>query len=409
MDGIFVILDGLGDMPCKELNGMTPLEAAETPNLDWLAENGKQGLVYPVNKDYVPESDTAVVSLLGNDPFISSRGVFEAIGSGIEIKRGDLCLRTNFATISGLPGKIIDRRAGRTLTQKEAEILASEINKQVKLPCKFIFKPTVQHRGVLVLRGGLSDNITNTDSAYQTKGKFHLKNEFSYSKAEDEEENTEYTANLVNGFIEQTYKLLNQHPVNLERKKKNLMPANIILTRDAGVDTPKLKKHHGWGALAYMPLEIGIAKVSGMEVCSFQYPKMENYDVYKNLYDGLDFAIEHANKCLKSNDSYFYIHFKETDVPGHDGRALDKKKMIEIIDRDFFSNVRKIAEKKVKIIVTGDHSTPCVLKSHSSKPVPVLIFGNGKDNTKRFSEKEAEKGELGKFEGNQLLKIAGFN
>jgi len=411
MKGVFVIIDGLGDMPCKELDGKTPLEAAETPNMDWLAKHGRQGLVYPVNENYVPESDTAVVSLLGNNPFISSRGVFEAIGSGIEINRGDLCLRTNFATISGLPGKIIDRRAGRTLTRKESEVLAAEINKNVKLPCKFVFKPTVQHRGVLVLRGGLSDNITNTDSAYQTKGKFFLKDEFNYSQAEDEEENTEYSANLVNEFIEQSYKILDKHPVNLERKRKGLLPANVILTRDAGIEIPKLKRHIGWVALAYMPLEIGIAKVSGMEICSFQYPKMEGYDVYENLYAGLNLAISEARKCLAGNKehSYFYIHFKETDVPGHDNRPLDKKKMIEIIDRDFFSDVKKLAEKGVKVVVTGDHSTPCSLKSHSSRPVPVIIYGLGPDHTEKFSEKEAGRGDLKRIYGRELLETAGFH
>ena len=164
MKKIIVVIDGLGDVGYKQFENKSPLDFAETPNMDELAKKGQLGYMYPVNETYAPESDTAIVSILGNDPGISSRGIFEALGIGVKINRGDLALRANFGTVDNLKNRrMIDRRAGRTLTTKEARQLAKSINKQVKLPVKFEFYPTVQHRGVLILRGGFSDNITDTD------------------------------------------------------------------------------------------------------------------------------------------------------------------------------------------------------------------------------------------------------
>lgn len=414
MKGILVIIDGLGDKPCKQLNGKTPLEAANTPELDFLAKEGEQGILYPIKEGSTPESDTAIISLLGNNPFISSRGQLEALGAGIKLNRGDLALRTNFATITDIKdGKLIDRRAGRNLTTKEAYILAKAINKQVVLPCKFIFKPTIQHRGILVLRGGFSDNITNTDGAYEIKGRFQAKNRFEFSKPLDEEDNAEYTAKVVNEFIQESYDVLVKHPVNMERRKKGLMPANIIITRDAGIEIPKLNIMNKWACISYMPLEIGIGKAGKMDVFSFEYPEMKNFDVYQNLYEGLEKAIGFSITTLKKiwgKYDYCYIHFKETDVPGHDNRPLDKKKMIELIDKEFFSFIKKmLGKEKFKIAVTADHSTVCSLKSHSSDPVPMLLYGSEKDETKSFSETEARTGRLGKIYGKDFLKKIGFN
>ena len=168
MKGILVIIDGLGDLPNSLLGGKTPLEIAKTPNMDFLAARGELGLMYSVKPGFVPESDEAIKSIFCNDLILSSRGQLEAVGSGIKLTRGDLALRANFATIDSLQkGNVIDRRAGRTLTTQEAEELAIEINSRVKLPCKFEFRPTVQHRGVLVLRGGFSEMISNNDTSYQ--------------------------------------------------------------------------------------------------------------------------------------------------------------------------------------------------------------------------------------------------
>jgi 2,3-bisphosphoglycerate-independent phosphoglycerate mutase len=162
MKGILVVIDGMGDLPNKQLGDKTPLEAAEMPNLDFLATRGEMGYMYPVKPGFIPESDEAVVSMFGNDLINSTRGQLEARGTDLKLTRGDLALRVNFATIDNpKKGNIIDRRAGRTLTTAEAEILAKALNK-IKLSCKFDFKQTIQHRAVLVLRGGFSGVVFQT-------------------------------------------------------------------------------------------------------------------------------------------------------------------------------------------------------------------------------------------------------
>ena len=167
MKGILVVVDGMGDLPNKQLDEMTPLESANTPNLDFLATRGKMGLMYPVKSGFVPESDEAIVSIFGDKLYLSSRGQLEAKGAGVNLTRGDLAFRTNFATIDNLKDRnVLDRRAGRTLTSAEADILAKALNTQIKLPVDFIFEPTVRHRGVVVFRGGFSDNITGNGFAY---------------------------------------------------------------------------------------------------------------------------------------------------------------------------------------------------------------------------------------------------
>ncbi len=160
---IYVVIDGMGDLPIKALNNKTPLEAANTPNLDSLAKNGKTGLMYSVKKGIAPESDVAVISLLGYDPFKQStgRGVIEAVGAGMNVTDGDLSLRCNFATL-GKGKEIIDRRVGRTLTTEEAQTLSKVANEKVKLeshPATFEFENTLGHRAVLVIRNKREESV----------------------------------------------------------------------------------------------------------------------------------------------------------------------------------------------------------------------------------------------------------
>ena len=173
----YIVLDGLGDLPIKELGDKTPLEAADTPNLDNLAKKAKTGVVYPVKKGIAPESDVAVISLLGYDAhkYYTGRGPLESYAEGLKISSGDLALRVNFATASDDGKTIIDRRVGRNLTTQEATALAGEINTKVRLSsATFEFKNTIGHRGVLVIRknGQLSGWITNTDPAYARRRRF---------------------------------------------------------------------------------------------------------------------------------------------------------------------------------------------------------------------------------------------
>ncbi len=412
MKGILVVIDGMGDLPNKQLGDKTPLEAAETPNMDFLATRGEMGYMYPVKPTFVPESDDAIVSIFGNKQLSSTRGQLEARGAYLKLTRGDLALRANFATIDSIGrGNIVDRRAGRTLTTAEAQLLSKEISK-IKLPCEFIFEPTIQHRAVLVLKGGFSDSITGNDSTY-SEGKAKFIDKIGFSVPTDEEENSQYTANIVNEFVEKAHEVLEKHPVNIARKKRGLLPANYILLRGAGIEIPKLKQYSRWMSVAYMPLEIGFSKLCGMDVNSFVYPKLKGLDAYKNLWDGLKEACSFSIKMLKKNHkkyNYAYIHIKETDLPGHDNKPFEKKEMIEYIDKTLFNFIRKFAPpNQIKVVVTADHSTPCKLKSHTADPVPVLFYNGSIPKEKVFSEKTARLGSLGRIMGIDLLKKVGFN
>jgi len=412
MKGIFVILDGLGDLPHKLLNEQTPLEAAQTPNLDFLAARGALGYMYPIKPGFIPESDEAIVSLFGNDLISSTRGQLEARGSDLKLTRGDLAFRVNFGTIDSLAqGNIIDRRAGRTLTTEEASILAKAINK-IKLPCEFVFKSTIQHRAAVVFRGGFSDNVLGNDLTY-IQGMNLYSNKIVKCKPLDDDENSQYSANIVNEFLEKAHAVLNNHPINIERARKGLLPANFLLIRGAGIEPPKLKQYKKWISSSYMPLEIGFSNVCGMKNYSFEYPELTGIDAYENLWKGLRKACKHASNVIQKNikrADYTYIHIKETDDPGHDNKPIEKKLMLEYIDITLFRYLRSIVtQNKIKVVVTGDHSTPCKLKAHSADPVPVLFYNLGQvPVAKKFCEKECRKGELGRIMGQELLQKVGF-
>jgi 2,3-bisphosphoglycerate-independent phosphoglycerate mutase len=401
MKGVVVIVDGMGDLPNSQLGDKTPLEAAEMPNADFLASRGELGYMYPVRAGYVPGTDEAIVSIFGNELVSSTRGQLEARGTDIKLVRGDLALRTNFATIDSYKsGKIVDRRAGRNLLTFEAEELAKALNNKIKLSCKFVFKPTLGHRGVLVFKGGFSDNISGNDP--------HGEMKISLCKPLDEDdENVGYSVNAVNEFLEKAFEVLDKHPINEERRKKGLLPANFLLVRGAGIEVPKLKQYKLWVSAAYLPLTIGFSRVCGMKTFLFNYPKLRGIDAYENFWEGLKKACKFSMKVLKKNRKradYAYLHIKETDLPGHDNKPLEKKKMLEYIDKTLFGFLRRFAPpNNIKVIITADHSTPCRLKSHSADPVPVLFYNGSIPREKRFTEAEARKGVLGRITGKELF------
>jgi 2,3-bisphosphoglycerate-independent phosphoglycerate mutase len=412
MKGILVVVDGMGDLPNKQLGDKTPLEVANMPNANFLASRGEMGYMYSVKPGFIPESDEAIVSIFGNELISSTRGQLEARGTDLKLVRGDLALRANFGTIDSLKeGNIIDRRAGRNLSTQEAETLAKALNKNIKLPVPFIFKTTVGHRGVLILKGGFSDNISGNDNTY-SMGKTTISGKISSCKSLDEEDNSQYTARMVNEFLEKSFEVLDKHPVNEMRKKKGLLPANFLLVRGAGIESPKLKMYKKWVSAAYMPLEIGFSRVCGMKTYSFDYPKLKKLDVYENLYEGLAKACKFSIWVLRKNKKkfdYAYIHIKETDLPGHDGKPLEKKQMLEYIDKTLFNFLRKFAPpNKIKVLITADHSTPCKDKAHSADAVPVLFYNNSIPKEKKFNENEARKGTLGRINGKELLAKIGF-
>ncbi len=412
---LYVVLDGLGDRPHPALSGKTPLESAEIPNMKQLAEAGKTGLVYTVGKDIAPESDVAVISILGYDArkFYTGRGPLECFAEGMDIKEGDLAYRVNFAT-TGEGDEIIDRRVGRNLTTPEATELAKEINTKVKLTdAEVIFRNTIGHRGVLLIKskkGKLSANVTNTDPAYGKEGVFgvateEFENFVQECIPEDNSPEAVRAASLTNEFMSKSREVLKEAVVNKNRIKQGKMPGNIILTRDAGNKLPKfpsMKEKFGlnMGCFVEMPVEKGIALLTGMQIIDLPLPS-------GNL--EADYLLR-AKKTLTAIKDYdgLYIHLKGPDEPAHDGDAIKKKASIEAIDKFYFGNLLSgINSEETIIAITADHSTPCILKAHSADPVPILIWGAGvaSDNSQTFSENQASKGSLGKLMGKEIFPL----
>ncbi|MFQ5574129.1 MAG: alkaline phosphatase family protein [Terriglobia bacterium] len=413
---LYIILDGLSDLPCGELGSKTPLEAADTPQLDGLAADGKTGLLNPVGKEVAPESDVAVICLLGYDAkkHYTGRGPLESYAAGLTVNDGDLAFRVNFATADG--AEIVDRRVGRSLSSDEAHDLAKAVNDQVKLEshaATFELKATIGHRGVLVIRSDdatpLSAAVTNNDPAYGREGSFGValtdyKNEIVECQPVSGQgsEAAKISAALTNEFVEKSRRVLEDHPVNQERVAQGNLPANVILVRDAGNRLPSLEpvgRDHGfkWGCFVEMPVEKGIALLTDMEV--LELPQPTNYLSY-------DYSIR-AKKVLEALPDFdgLYIHLKGPDEPGHDGDPVKKRDVIEAIDEYFFGALLpELRDKDVIIAVTSDHSTPCEMKSHSSDPVPLLIAGDGQvDEVTVFTEAQCAEGRIGEIPGSKLL------
>ena len=414
---IYIIIDGMGDTPIEELGGKTPLEAAETPHMDSLAKNGKTGLMYTVGKGMAPESDVAVVSILGYDPFKYhvSRGALETVGAGLKMRSGDLALRCNFGTLAADNSSIIDRRAGRNLTQKEADELAQAVNEEVQLEsysASLQLKSTATYRAALVIRseaGMLSGNISNTDPAYKrinSVGVADLEAEMIMKTCNplDDTEEAKISAELVNEFTRKATPVLDQHEVNRRRAKEGKLKANVILSRDAGSMVPKfplLKELYGldFVCLADMNVERGISSLAGMSLVDLPLPS-------KNLEIDCKLRIKKLFEVLPHYDC-FYIHIKGPDEPGHDGDFNLKSKLISVVDKHFVGEMlQKINLEDHIVCITADHSTPCKLKAHSDDPVPLLISGNRlqADMVQRFSEKDCKMGELGVLtQGTELI------
>jgi 2,3-bisphosphoglycerate-independent phosphoglycerate mutase len=415
---LYIVLDGLGDLPLAALNNKTPLDAALTPNMDRLAQKGKTGLVFPVAKGIAPESDIAVISLLGYDAhkYYTGRGPLEAFAEGLAISDGNLALRVNFATVEADGKTIKDRRVGRNLTTEEATALSKEINSKVTLSnATFEFKNTIGHRGVLVIRGmhsKLSGWVTNTDPAYDREGVFGVaKEKFENSVAKsmpmpgyDSPEAKEASA-LLNEFTYKSHKALNEASINKKRVSEGKMPGNVILSRDAGdrlPEFPDIQSLHNmkFGSFVQMPVEKGIALLTGMEIIDI--PQSSGHlDV--------DYPIW-AKVALDSISKYdgIYVHIKGPDEPAHDGDYNKKKEVIEAIDKFFFSSLLpKLDMDNTIIAVTADHSTVCAIKAHSADPVPLLVSGGNvkPDGSLSFSEKAAKLGSIGEIFGRDIMPL----
>ena len=375
-DGKIVMLvsDGIGGLPQKP-GGLTELETAKTPNLDALAKIGVQGLSTPIKPGITPGSGPGHLGLFGYDPlkYIIGRGALEAAGIGFAMTDKDVAIRCNFCTTDA-SGNISDRRAGRIASDESAKVV--ETLKAIKIPGVEVFvEPVKEHRFVVVFRGdGLGDAVADTDP--QKTGVPILDPVASDAASKK-------TADIAKQFHEQAVKILagqpkaNNHTMRGFAKKPHM---------------PSYEEIYGLksACIAVYPMYKGLASFAGMKLVGTPTTLSEEIDVLEKEWKNYDF---------------FFVHFKYTDSRGEDGNFDEKVKMIEELDKVV---PRIAALKPACLIVTGDHSTPATMSSHSFHPVPTLIVSDiaRTDATEHYGERDAVLGGLGQFEAMYLMPLA---
>jgi 2,3-bisphosphoglycerate-independent phosphoglycerate mutase len=373
-----IVLDGLGDLATREQGYLTPLEAASTPNLDALTQDAAQGRMIPVAPGITPGSGPGHLALFGYDPleFQVGRGVIEALGLGLELKAGDVAARANFCTLDA-KRIVTDRRAGRIDTSV-CEELCELLSKKVKKigDAEVIIKAGKGHRFVVIFRGkGLEGPLSDADP--------HREGALipTVKPVDPKSAKAKKAAKLVAEFYAAAL------PIIAKRK-----PANGFLMRGIAHQPaiPSFLERYRLrpACIAVYPMYKGLAQLVGMTKLEGSQTIAEQFERYLAEYEKYDF---------------FFIHYKYTDMHGEDGNFEAKKKAIEEFDAALPILLRKRPDV---LAITGDHSTPCVLKGHSWHPQPVLLTSaySGSDKLERFTETGANLGSLGVFEAKYLIR-----
>lgn len=371
---VLLVADGLGGLPL-EPGGLTELETAQTPNLDALAREGTCGLSIPVLPGITPGSGPGHLGLFGYDPleYQIGRGILEALGINFPVGPRDVAVRGNFCTVDD-QGRITDRRAGRPTTERCVAMCRKLA--EIRVPGAELFvEPVREHRFVLVIRGdGLGDAVNDTDP--QQTGVPPL-------PAQGADEASKRTAEIVNAFVAEAARVL-----------RDDAPTNMITLRGFA-RYPNIETMHSlYGlkavAIAVYPMYRGLARLVGMEVVEAGSSLEDQIETLRRLWDQYDF---------------FFLHFKYTDSTGEDGNFPAKVQMIERLDAE----IPKIRSLKPDVfIVTGDHSTPSKLRSHSWHPVPTVLWSPTcrPDGLEKFGERPCRKGGLGQFQARHLMLLA---
>jgi len=371
---ILLVIDGLGGLPHPR-TGKTELETANTPNLDNLTATGICGLIDPISPGITPGSTPGHLALFGYDPleFNMGRGVVEAVGIDFDLKSGDIAARGNFCTVDE-DGLITDRRAGRISTEKCAE-LCQLLSGLVIDGVKLSVLPVREHRFVVVFRGGaLAPDVSDSDP--QQAGVVPKAVTALNPQADQ-------MAVVVNRFVEQARTVLAKHH-----------PTNMLLLRGFSQRShlPTIPEVYRLkpAAIAAYPMYRGLAKLVGMQVLNTGMTIAEEMATLKENYNAYDF---------------FFLHIKKTDSAGEDGDFERKVKIIEEADK---SLPVLTGLKPEVIVVTGDHSTPALLKGHSWHPLPIVLSSEWcrPDKVSEFAESACISGGLGRFPATQIMPLA---
>ncbi|MFW6115770.1 MAG: 2,3-bisphosphoglycerate-independent phosphoglycerate mutase [Chloroflexota bacterium] len=381
---LFIVLDGLGGLP-RTPEEPTELEAARTPNLDALATRSICGLSTAVAPGITPGSGPSHLSLFGYDPIgcLVKRGVLAALGIGFDLQPRDLAARGNFCTVDPETGAITDRRAGRISSELGARLCEKLSQVQLDEVDQVFVEPVKEYRFALILRGdGLEDGLTDTDP--QETGVPPLPVKATRPDAEE-------TAELLNGWLEKARQVL------AADAKENGQPANSCnlrgLSKEPGL--PKMSEVYKLrcGAIATYPMYRGVAKLVGMDVLPTG--------------DAIEDEVETLRENWQDYD-YFFFHVKKIDSRGEDGDFEGKAEVIEHFDRVLPD---MLALGPDVVIVTGDHSTPAIWKSHSWHELPVLLWSPyiRRDGVTTFGERPCMAGGLGHIRHVDLMPLAMAN
>jgi 2,3-bisphosphoglycerate-independent phosphoglycerate mutase len=379
MKYLVMLCDGMADLPLADYNNKTPMELAKKPNMDYLAKMGKVGMIKTVPDGYAPGSDVANLSCMGFDPKIcyTGRSPLEAASIGINLGDDDLAFRCNLVTLSDEENysdkTMIDYSAG-DISSKDAKILIDAVSE--KLGTDVIsFYAGVAYRHCMVLKDTKDTFGTLTpphDISDRVIGQYLTDNQ------------------LILNLMKKSYDILKNHPLNLERIKEGKKPANSIWLWGQGTKPLIPNFYNKWGlkgaVVSAVDLIKGIGKSAGMNVC-----EVEGATGYIDT--NFKGKAEKAIDEFKNGADYVYIHVEAPDECGHRGETENKIKAIELIDSEILGRVlpQLNSYDDYKVLLLPDHPTPLSIKTHSSDPVPYLIYQKSKekDNSlKNFCEKE---------------------
>jgi 2,3-bisphosphoglycerate-independent phosphoglycerate mutase len=371
---VLLVADGLGGLPIPG-SPLTELETATTPHLDRCAQDGTSGLSTPVLPGITPGSGPGHLGLFGYDPleYRIGRGILEALGINFAVTDRDVCIRGNFCTL-GPDGTITDRRAGRPTTERCKEVV-NKLRTITVSGAEVFVEPVKEHRFVLVFRAdGLGDRVNDTDP--QAVGVAPL-------KAEGADPASQKTAAIVNEFITKANAVLKADAPTNGATLRGFAKMPAIATMQ---DVYGLKS----AAIAVYPMYKGLARLVGMDIL--------------DAGDTLHTQVARLTAAWKDYD-FFFLHYKYTDSTGEDGNFAAKVKKIEELDAAIPA-IRALDPDV--LIVTGDHSTPSRMKSHSFHPVPTVIVSDlcRPDGAAEFSERACRTGGLGHFQAKHLMLLA---
>lgn len=399
MKYIIVLGDGMADEPLAELGGKTPLEAAEAPVMDRLAREGRVGRFVTVPAGFHPGSEVANMTVLGYDVTTSfeGRGVLEAASMGVDVPEGYMAMRCNLITVSD--GKIKNHSGGHISTEEASQLIA-DLGKELGDDV-VTFYPGVSYRHLMLIKNG--DKRVTCTPPHDVPG-----TPFADVMVKADVAEAEPTAELINSLILKSQKFLAGHPVNLKRQAEGKDPANSIWPWSPGY-RPLMKP-----LSEKFPVKDGVV-ISAVDLIFGigAYAGLRRIDVegatglYDTNYEG---KAEAAIDALRNGADFVFLHVEASDEAGHEGDIELKKRTIEYLDKRILSPIVEASEsfgEPLAIAVLPDHPTPCRLRTHTSEPVPFLIYKPGMtpDDVTSFSERSASQGAYGTVSGDEFMNL----